>query len=320
MGPSLLIGLVAGAASALLAAGVATGSALAVPLFYLAPLPVIIAGVAFSPVAALVAAVTASLALGYALGASFLSAYGLGMGGPGLGLSYMALLAQPRPDGREGLVWFPVGGLVLAAAGFGSVSVVIALLTMAGDYEAYRAAVTAAFESLVTSQGDVPNPVPVQGDSAAIGAMLAHVLPPMAGLLGMVSLVACLYLAGKAAAVSERLARPWPDLAATRLPGWAALVWAGALAASFLPAFVGLSASVVAATVGFAFALAGFALVHQVTRGNAMRVFVLTGLWSAAVLLGWPLLFLALLGLADALTDIRSRLGNGAAPPAANDR
>lgn len=318
MGPSLLIGLVAGIASALLAAGVATGSMLAIPLFYLAPLPVMIAGVAFSPIAALVAVVTASLALGYGLGISFLSAYGLGMGVPGLGLSYMALLARPRPDGREGLVWFPVGGLALAAAGFASVSVIVALLTMAGDYEAYRAAVTAAFEALVASQGDIANPQPVAGDAAAIGAMLARVLPPLAGVLGMVSLVACLYFAARAAKLSGRLARPWPDLAAMRLPPVAALVLAGAMALSFVPGFPGLGAAVVAATLGFAFALGGFAMVHALTRGQSLRIFILTGLWTASAMLGWPLLLLALLGVADALTDIRLRLGSGAAPPAAN--
>ena len=41
----VLIGISAGAATALLFASVASGSALSVPLFYLAPLPILIAAI-----------------------------------------------------------------------------------------------------------------------------------------------------------------------------------------------------------------------------------------------------------------------------------
>ena len=55
-----LIGVSAGAATALLFASVASGSALSVPLFYLAPLPILIAAMGWSHWAALIAAVVAS--------------------------------------------------------------------------------------------------------------------------------------------------------------------------------------------------------------------------------------------------------------------
>jgi len=116
MGQVLLIALAAAAASALLAAGVAAGSVLAVPLFYLAPLPVMIAGLAFSPIAAGLAVVFAGIGLGLMFGGTFLVAYVVGMGGPAFALAYAALLARPDAEGRDGLVWFPVGSLVLLAA------------------------------------------------------------------------------------------------------------------------------------------------------------------------------------------------------------
>ncbi len=56
----VLIGVGAGAATALLFASVASGSALSVPLFYLAPLPILIAAMGWSHWAALIAAVVAS--------------------------------------------------------------------------------------------------------------------------------------------------------------------------------------------------------------------------------------------------------------------
>ena len=101
MGLTLLIAIAAAAASALLAAGVAAGSVLAVPLFYLAPLPVMIAGVAFSPIAAGLAVVFASIGLGVMFGGTFLMAYAVGMGAPAFALAYAALLAQQDEAGGE---------------------------------------------------------------------------------------------------------------------------------------------------------------------------------------------------------------------------
>ena len=58
-----LIGMSAGAAAALLFASVASGSPLSVLLFYLAPLPILIAALGWSHWAALIAAVVASASL-----------------------------------------------------------------------------------------------------------------------------------------------------------------------------------------------------------------------------------------------------------------
>ncbi len=57
----VLVGLGAGAASALLFASVASGSPLSILLFYLAPLPILIAAIGWSHWAALIAALAAAL-------------------------------------------------------------------------------------------------------------------------------------------------------------------------------------------------------------------------------------------------------------------
>ena len=67
----VLIGIGAGAATALLFASVASGSLLSVLLFYLAPLPILIAALGWSHWAALIAAVFASAGLAAVFG-SFL--------------------------------------------------------------------------------------------------------------------------------------------------------------------------------------------------------------------------------------------------------
>src|SRR4051812_50170712 len=70
-----LIGVSAGAATALLFASVASGSALSVPLFYLAPLPILIAAMGWSHWAALIAAVVASAGPPAVVGTVFFIAF-----------------------------------------------------------------------------------------------------------------------------------------------------------------------------------------------------------------------------------------------------
>lgn len=321
MGRLLGIALAAGAASALLVAGVAAGSRLAIPLFYLAPLPVMIAGLAFSPVAAGLAVLVACVGLYVGFGGHFVGVYALGLGGPAFGLSYAALLARSDPAARDGLVWFPVSQLVLLAALFATVSIAVALFMTAGSHEAYMEAVAGAFEELMQAASRAGGAVlPPGADSAVMGEMVARILPPVAASASMVAHVGCLYLAGRAARTSGGLVRPWPDLSALRLPAAALGALGAALLFSMFSSLLGLVATAAAATLLFAFALGGFALVHSLTKGQGARPLILVALWGATGLLGWPVLAMALLGLVDALFDLRSRFPRASGPPAANDR
>ena len=90
-----LIGVSAGAAAALLFASVASGSALSVLLFYLAPLPILIAALGWSHWAALIAAVVASASLAAIFGSYFFVGFLICVGLPAWWLGYLALLARP---------------------------------------------------------------------------------------------------------------------------------------------------------------------------------------------------------------------------------
>ena len=134
-----LIGLAAGAASAVLFASVASGSLISILLFYLAPLPILIAAVGWSQVAGLVAALIAASALAVVFGALFFIAFLIGVGLPAWWLGYLALLARPgSAPGAEGLEWYPVGGLVVWAAILGAFLVTIVILTFGFDAETFR--------------------------------------------------------------------------------------------------------------------------------------------------------------------------------------
>ena len=90
---------------------------------------------------------------------------------------------------------------------------------------------------------------------------------------------------------------------------------AAAVAASFLPGIVGISAGVLAASLLMAYAILGLAVLHMITRGMGSRPFMLGGIYVAVLMFGWPVLVMSLLGLADTAFDLRGRAAAGAAHP-----
>ena len=70
-----------------------------------------------------------------------------------------------------------------------------------------------------------------------------------------------------------------------------------------------------AASLLMAFAILGFAVLHAITRGMSSRVLVLAGIYAAATVLGWPMLAVSVLGLAEATFKIRGRVAGRRGPP-----
>jgi hypothetical protein len=147
-------------------------------------------------------------------------------------------------------------------------------------------------------------------------------MPPAAAVLTMVTQLGNLWLAGRVARTSGRLMRPWPDLAGLNFPRGTIVLFGAALAiAALMGGFVGLIAETLSATLIMAFAIAGLAVVHAITRGASGRSLVLATVWLAALVLGWPFAVLAILGVADLFIDLRARMRRRppGGPPAAND-
>src|SRR6185312_14782225 len=115
-----LIGIGAGAAAALLFASVTSGSVLSVLLFYVAPLPMMIAGLGWSHWSALIGALTGALAIAALFGPVFFLGFLASAGLPAWWLSYLTMLARPAAAtgnaGDPALEWYPPGQLVMWAA------------------------------------------------------------------------------------------------------------------------------------------------------------------------------------------------------------
>jgi hypothetical protein len=319
----ILVGLGAGAAAALLFASIASGSVLAMLLFYLAPLPILIAGLGWNHWAALVAGLFAATALGAVLGFFLFAAFLTAIAVPAWWLAYLALLARPDPADKTGTAgsvdWYPVGRLVLWAAGIGAGLVILALASIGGDKESVYSALRNALEQAIGLQAGAPpsggRNLPDRADTERLIDVLVPVVAPAAAVVATLVSVINLWLAAKVVKTSGRLPRPWPDLAALTLPSFAPGLTAAAIAAAFLPDIAGVVGEVLATSLLVAFALVGFAVLHAITRGVRQRGLMLGAAYGTVILFVWPLLAISLLGLADAVFDFRHRLAKRPRPP-----
>jgi hypothetical protein len=314
-----LIGLGAGAASALLFASVLSGSILSVVLFYLAPLPILIAAIGWSHWAGLAAALTAALGLALAFGTFFFPAFLISVGLPAWWLGYLALLARPAASIGD-VEWYPPGRLVVWAAILGALVIMAALPQFGGSEAAIQATLRSGFERMLRLQMHIPPgeslTVPGVSDPDRLIDILVAVLPPGAAVLTTMTQLLNLWLAARIVRISGRLKRPWPDLADMRFPAATPFVLTAAIAGSFLPDVVGIACTLVVATLLVAYAALGFAVLHGITRRLQSRSIVLVGVYTAVAIFGWPILLVALLGLIDIALDLRTRIAAMRGPPA----
>jgi hypothetical protein len=296
----LLVGLGAGTAAALLFASVVSGSIFAVLLFYLAPLPILIAALGWSQLAGLIAAALATALVTVLAGDFFIPVAVIAFGAWWLG--YLALLARPSTNGGgSDLNWYPLGRLVLWAAVIGTLVVAAAVPNFGGDQESLRAALRKTYERILRDQTVID--------------FLVVAVPPAAAVFSTFTNLLNLWLAARIVKISGRLVRPWPDLAGLTLPTFTPALLALAAVCSFLPDLAGTLAGAFAASLLMAFAILGFAVLHAITRGMSSRVVVLAAVYAAATVLGWPMLAISILGVAEATFKIRGRLASKRGPP-----
>jgi len=319
----VLFGLGAGTAAALLFASALSGSVAAMLLPLLASLPILIVALGWSHWAGLIAAATAAACLAV-MGLEFVAAFLFGVGLPAWWLGYLALLARPGSTpgaGAHNPEWYPVGRLVLWAACTNAIFVGATLLSLgtdlAGLQSALRSVLDSGLEDALAQQLENPD------DAARLIDIMLLFLPGALAACLTLSALLNLWLAGRIVKISARLQRPWPRLSDMRFPSFAPAILGAAVAGSFLPDLIGISVSALAASLMIAHVLLGLAVIHALTIGLSGRGVVLGSVYAAMVVFGWPirwpLLVVGLLGMSDALFDLRGliarRRGQPATPP-----
>jgi len=305
----VLVGIAAGLASALVFASIASGSALSIPLFYLAPLPVLIAAMGWGHASGLIAAGVAALGLGIAFGSTLFVVFLVGVGFPAWWLGYLALLARPVTNGApEHLEWYPVGRLVIWAALLGSLVAVGVIIRFGFDPESIQAGLQRTLEALFQVRDADASAPAGTAELREFIAWLSVWLPRIGAIPTILACLFNLWLAARIVSASGRLKRPWPELSAIAFPSWVPLLLAVAIAGTFAPGLLGLLCWVLTASLLTAYILLGFAVLHATTRPLSGRIFILGASYLSVMLLRWPALAIAVIGLLDAALDIRGRV------------
>jgi len=310
-----LIGLGAGAASALLFASIISGTPFSIILAYLAPLPILIAAIGWSHWAGLVAALAAGIGLAAAFGnplflVSFLVATGL----PAWWLGYLTLLGRSGVEGT--MEWYPPARLLLWCAAVSAVMIIIVVPTFGLNEESFRTGLQSFFERALRdgNTGASPSADLSSEDIKRLVDAFIKIMPPIAAGVSTLINAINLYLAARIVKVSGRLRRPWPDLHVMRFPAAAHAAFALSFVLWFVPGAVGMAGGAVWAALTVAYGILGMAVMHAVTRSFGSRTFILSTLYVVLVLF-WPIIILlAFIGVADAIFDFRSRAGPGKPP------
>jgi hypothetical protein len=316
----VLIAIAAGCASALMFASIVSGALVSLLLFYLAPLPLMVAAMGWGPLAATVGGIAAAIGLGAIFGLPYCIAFVVMVALPAWWLGHLALLGRPiAPAGTAGngaapaapdLEWFPVGRILLWISGFAVLTTMAALLTLGTD----AATITGTLQrGLLRMLG--------ARDAASAGEIeqwidaIVTLAPAAAAIFTVTTLTLNLWLAAKITATSGRLHRPWPDLKSTALPQLTLAALCTAIAFCFAGGLLAILARIVATALMMAYAMTGFAVMHTLTMALKNRAVWLSCTYVIVVVFSWPVLALVVLGVADSLFGIRQRFWRRRPPP-----
>jgi hypothetical protein len=231
------------------------------------------------------------------------------------------MLARPAGVGETGtatLEWYPPGRLGAWAAALGGLVVLAAIPNLGFDGDSFRDGLARAVTPLLQVEGETASVASVPGVSNLdrLIDFLVEAIPPAAAVIATLTSVINLWLAARIVRFSGRLDRPWPDVSSMRFPPLFGAALALAAALSIARGIIGSNAGVFTASLLIAYGILGFAVLHAVTHGTKARGFLLGGAYAAVMVFGWPMLAMCLIGMIDAVFDLRGRLARKRGPPA----
>jgi hypothetical protein len=307
----ILVGIGAGLAAALLFASPIGGTSLALPLFAVTAMPIGIAGLGWTSLAGVVAAIAGSAAILATVSPLAAAVFLLVFAAPMAWLAYLAGLRRQIGDDQQ---WFPLGRLLVHAAGAAAIGLLLIGYLVGFHPERMVSEMTDALSEWLAARPDL-DPVPTRDEIEPFVRLNVAFMPYSVAALALVILVFNLWLAGVVTRTSGRLSRPRERLWTATLPVGVALAFVVALTASLLPFPLGDIAALAAGAFGGAFLLFGLAVLHALTIGTRGRAALLTMNYIILFLLGFTAILVIALGIAETFLHLRAKRFGGAPPP-----
>lgn len=306
---SLLVGLGAGIASALLFAALVGGSVLALPLFLLAPLPLAIAAFGWGTPAGVVAGLAAIGGVGFVFGTPAMISMFLADVLPTLvAVHYLGLARQTDPADPAAREWYPLGRVLTILSGLVMIGTVLAGIAIGFDVEETSGQVVAAYRDMMLRSGVSPAQMPDATQLEPFVRGTVRMIPAFFPATWVLILTFDLWAAAKVVRRSDRLARADEDVAAVELPSAAGLACVTALVvAVFLDGPIGTVAAVVAGALASAHLLVGLGVIHTLARRSPAKIIVLAFVYGLVLLFTLPAGLIALAGLVEPHIGLRRR-------------
>ena len=309
MGKTALLAVGGGGLSGAAVLAALSGSPLGVIAVYLAPLPLLAAGLALGTSGF---GIAASAGLTVALLFGGFAAAGL-YGGLHVIPSWLLVQQAMRTQPGTGDNWRPIGD-VLAV-----LTLLIAFVTAATCWSArgdngIEAAVQALLSTVTAMVSDLDEPT-----RQALVDQVAPLFPGFAAVVWLTILIANAALAQGLLAARGLNRRPKPQWAALRLPGWFDWPLIGAAVLALVTdgdvAYIARNVVVILLAAYF---LVGLAVVHDFGRRSASKGLMLAAFYALLMLFFvFAAALVAALGVAEQWIGVRRRLKAG--PPAAKD-
>ncbi|MFZ2103424.1 MAG: hypothetical protein WAU86_22965, partial [Oricola sp.] len=292
------IGALAGATTALLCLGLASGSALAIVLFFISPVPLIVAGLGFGLKSALLGAFIA-------IGSAFAVANGLvgllvafAIALPACATAFWLNLARPAEEigGPAGkLAWYPLSDILFAVALMTGLAYVV-LGAAIGFGPEVAQELTA--ELVARFQESNPQIVFTAAGEASLRDFLQIAIPVVQPFFWMLTLTLSIYIALAIARRARLIGRPKDDWTqGLRMPRMAIYPFLAAVITSLVPGSIGHAAASFAGALAAGFTMAGFAMLHARSRGIMGRPAILIAAYLSVLFIGFTALAFFIAGM-----------------------
>ena len=297
---SLLVGLLAGVSAAFLLVSAGSPSSLSFFLFSAAALPILIAGLGWSNLASIVAVGCAIAIIGIATTPQAALVSAITTLAPAAWIAHLSNLARPAEEvgGPEGgVAWYPLSDIFLNIAACVCVGLIAVGLAMGYGPDLVDQLVGAFVDTIRDSNADYQ---PSDAGLVEMKQFFLLALPAIQAAMWVLILFSGWYVASALVRQSGRSKRPKDDVPSQlRMPRMGAVALTAGAVMSFMSGGIELIGWTLIGAFGMGFIMAGFAIAHHHTRGKPARGLLLWAAYLSSVIFTLPLAFFLFLGLFD---------------------